>query len=392
MTTCFNFRIFFRLFYLSFFRWKDIPCRLTFKRILFLAGFFTIFPVFQLFNAACFLMDNIFFHEYKNVEIKTPVFIVGNPRSGTTLIHRAMAKDEERFFCFKTWEIIFPAIIQKKVLYFIGSIDRFMGSPFGSYIKRIESRLFNEYNKIHQVGFFSPEEDDKLLLHIFSSLDLVWFFPFEEADNFARFDQLVSPEDRKRTMTFYKDCIKRQAYCKGSKKCFLSKAPGSSAKIGSLYEYFPGCKIVYMVRNPLEVVPSMINMTDHIWRSTVNLESGYPLQDQTYETARFFYKYPLARFEDAPPGSNIIVNYEDLISAPGRTIQAVYQKSGLEITQKYQKILDQEEKKAGAYKSGHLYSLEQLHITREQIVSDLQDVFDRFGFDTGEEKKDGSCN
>jgi hypothetical protein len=110
-----------------------------------------------------------------------------------------MAKDEEQFFCYKTWEIIFPAIIQKKILSLIGRIDRSIGGIFGKLIQRIESRLFQDFNKMHRLGLFAPEEDDKLTIHIFSSLDLLWFFPFQElTHHFSRFDELVEPKDRKR--------------------------------------------------------------------------------------------------------------------------------------------------------------------------------------------------
>ena len=287
---------------------------------------------------------------------------------------------------------MFPAIIQKKALSVIGDIDRLTGGIFSSRVKRFESKYFHNFNKMHQIGLFLPEEDDKLLMHIFSSFDLVWFFPFKEVDCFSRFDQLVGHRDRKRIMTFYKNCIKRQAYFKGGNRHYLSKTPYSSLKIDSLYEYFPGCKVVYMVRSPLEVVPSMINMAHEIWRATVDIKANYPLQDIIYETAKLYYNYPLARLGRAPQSSYEIISYEDLISAPGPAIQTLYRKFSFEITAKYQKTLNEEEKKSVSYKSRHSYSLDQFRITREQIVSDLQDIFDRFGFDTGEEKKDNSCN
>ncbi len=379
----FDFRTFLRLAYLSLFRWKDTYSPLTAKRIIFLIGFFSIFPVVQLFNAACFLLDELLFSEHRRIEIEKPVFIVGNPRSGTTFIHRLMARDEEQFFCFRTWEIIFPAIVQKKVLSFVGQIDRLMGSIFSNRLKRFESRFFLEFDKMHQIRLFHPEEDDKLLLHIFSCIDLIWFFPFtEELKWLDRFDQLAGPENRKRIMTFYKKCIKRQAYFKGNKGHFLSKNPAASSKIDSLYEFFPDCKIIYMVRNPLEVIPSIISMAHEIWRFTINMNAGYPFQDNLYETVKLFYNYPLARLEQAPKNSYAVINYEDLVRQPGLLIQRVYQKFGFELSPNFLKILKEEQTKAKDHKSRHSYSLEQFRFTREQIVSDLRNVYDQFGFDT----------
>lgn len=378
----FNFRVFFRTAYLSFFKWRNTPTRLTYKRLTFLVGFFLIFPIVQLFNASCLLLDEILFPGYRKVELEKPVFIVGNPRSGTTFIHRIMTKDEDQFFCFRTWEIIFPAIIQKKVLSFLGRIDRLLGSIFSKVLKRFESRLFRNFNKMHQTSLFSPEEDDNLLVHTFSHINLVWFFPFfEEFKWFAQLDQLARPEDRKHIMTFYKKCIKRQAYFKGNKGHFLSKSPSACSRIGSLYEYFPGCKIICLVRNPLEVIPSMVNMAHEIWHSTINIEASYPFQDKVYEVLKYYYTYPLYRFEVEPQSAYVFIRYDDLVGQPRQAIQTACQRLGLELNTKFLNILKQEEENARNYKSRHVYSIDQIHFTREQIVSDLRDIFDRFDFD-----------
>ncbi|NIM97397.1 MAG: hypothetical protein GTO24_04725, partial [candidate division Zixibacteria bacterium] len=113
-----------------------------------------------------------------------------------------------------------------------------------------------------------------------------------------------------------------------------------------------------MVRNPLEVIPSMINMAHQIWHSTINVEAGYPLQDQVYETVKFFYNYPLARLEQAPQNSYVAINYEDLVRQPGRVIQTIYRLFGFEITPKFLQVLREEDDKVKSYKSSHVYSLD----------------------------------
>jgi hypothetical protein len=378
----FNFRAFFRTAYLSFFDWRNPPSRLTYKRLIFLVGFFLIFPIVQLFNAICLLLDEILFPGYRKVELEKPVFIVGNPRSGTTFMHRIMAKDEDRFFCFQTWEIIFPAVTQKITLSLLGRADRLLGSIFRKALKRLESRLFRNFNKMHHISLFSPEEDDNLLIHTFSHINLIWLFPFfEEFKWVEQLDQLSRPGDRKRIMDFYKKCIMRQAYFKGNRGHFLSKSPSASSRIGSLYEHFPGCKIIYMVRNPLEVIPSMVNMAHEIWHSTINIKGRYPFQDQVYEFIKYNYTYPLDRFELEPKSAYAFIRYDDLVRQPMQTIQTACQRLGLELDKKFLRILEQEEEKTKNYKSGHVYSIDQTHFAREQIISDLRDIFDRFGFD-----------
>src|SRR5688572_25933586 len=42
-------------------------------------------------------LDEVFHRGYKNTAVKQPVFIIANPRSGTTYLHRLLAMDSERF-------------------------------------------------------------------------------------------------------------------------------------------------------------------------------------------------------------------------------------------------------------------------------------------------------
>ena len=378
----FNFRLFFRIAYLCIFKWKSTPLPLTPRRFLFLVSFFLGFPMVQLFNAGCLLLDEFLFSGYRSVKLEKPIFIVGNPRSGTTFIHRIMAKDEDRFFCFKTWEIVFPAISQKKTLSFLGRIDRTFGGHLIKAIRRIESRMFDDFSKMHRISLFVPEEDDKLLIHSFAHMDLMWFFPFlNEFEWIGQLDQLASPKDKKRMMSFYRNCIKRQAYYKGDKKQFLSKSPFASGRIRALQTYFPGCKIICMVRNPLEVVPSMIHMAREIWRSTVSFDPDQAFQVKIYEILKYYYTYPLEQLEQGSRNDYMLIRYNDLVSHPEKTIHGAFQRFRFRLSTEFLSILKQEEQIAKEYTSSHRYSIDDTHLTKEHIVSDLHDIYDRFGFD-----------
>ena len=49
-------------------------------------------PIVSTFHAICFFLDGILFPGLWRTEIRTPVFVVGHARSGTTLVHRLMSK------------------------------------------------------------------------------------------------------------------------------------------------------------------------------------------------------------------------------------------------------------------------------------------------------------
>jgi omega-hydroxy-beta-dihydromenaquinone-9 sulfotransferase len=86
-------------------------------------------PLATLFHSLCFLLDYVFFPRLWTQQVKTPVFVVGHARSGTTLMHRLLAADGERFSYFLYWETLFPSLLQKKVIRWLGSVDsRFLGA------------------------------------------------------------------------------------------------------------------------------------------------------------------------------------------------------------------------------------------------------------------------
>jgi omega-hydroxy-beta-dihydromenaquinone-9 sulfotransferase len=158
----------------------------------------------------CFLLDELFFRGYRTVEVRQPVFIVGVFRSGTTFIHRLLAKDTSRFTCMKLWEILLaPSVTQKKILLALSALDRRLGSPVRKRILAWEEKALEAIHRIHTLSLFEPEEDDPILLNIFSSFFQYFPFPFDDEENpFIRFDTRLFARDRERIMEFYKRCVK----------------------------------------------------------------------------------------------------------------------------------------------------------------------------------------
>jgi len=379
----FSARTYLRLLRVTFFHRQDLPASQC-RSLLFCLKFFTLFPLAEFFNVLCLLLDAIFFPGYRRVSIPEPIFLIGNPRSGTTILHRVMAKDEERFFCFRTWEIVFPSVLQKRIVSSIGRLDGLLGNRLRGFLLRAEAKRFKEFNRLHTIGLFLPEEDDKLFVHILASADLAFIFPYGGFERMARLDVAVHPKDQRRVMDFYVQCVRRQAYFKGGRRTFLSKNPWFTGKVENLLRCFPDCKVIYLVRNPLDVVPSAISVARAIIGSTVGAEPEADLDEKVYEAVKFYYSYPLNRLSSLPKERLVLVDYEELIRRPKQVVRQIYNQLRIALTPEYEKRLDQEVVNMQKYRSSHRYSLDQCDVTRERIVCELKQVFDRFGFDTRE--------
>ncbi len=341
-----------------------------------------------LIHRVCWYLDDLFFPEYKKLQIRQPVFIIGNPRSGTTFLHRVMARDDERFFAFKLWEIFFPSIIAKKVLTVLGRIDARLGAPAATTIQRIEKRLLGSFAEMHPTGLFHEEEDEMLLLHIFASAYLIFLFPYiDELRPLLTFDRQMGSRRRRQVMAFYHGCLQRQAFIRGGHKQLLSKNPLFCEKIESLYQYFPDCRIIYLVRTPLEVIPSMIS-EGFATMQFVDKHAKPPvaIQQRIYNAARENYTYPLAKLDSKSIDTYGIVTFTELTQAPRATVEGLYRRFGYRPSPAFQQVLARAEKKSRTYTSRHRYALEDFAFSRDQIEKDFRDTFSRFGFNAATDR------
>jgi hypothetical protein len=341
-----------------------------------------IVPIVSTFHAICFFLDYILFPGLRKVEVRTPVFIVGHARSGTTLMHRLMSKDGERFSFFLLYELFLPSLLQKKVIRFLGTCDRrLLGARIEKSIKAWEERKFAATQDMHATGLTAPEEDD--FIHTFSCASGFWIvlLPYMGLLDFYYVDQRPPPS-RRRLMSFYRECVKRQLYLNGANKIHLSKNPTFSGRVESLIETFPDARIVVLMRNPYETIPSLLKMMQRSW--TLRGWEGAPmnrslraLADQSFHT----YKYPLEVLARHPNTKQAIVDYRELVAQPKRTVEAVYAQLGFPMSTEFSRALVAEEQRAKAHETTHTYSLEEFGLQGDEIHAALADLFARYGWD-----------
>ena len=281
------------------------------------------------------------------------------------------------------WEILFaPSVTQRRVLY---GLARPLRAPL-NYLANLMETRWHQQNVMHRVSLHEPEEDEYLLLHIWSALTTGLSAGFlEQARPYVYFDNQLPRRDRQRIMGFYRRCVQRHLYAHRIPQNvhYLAKNPALSPKLETLHEFFPDARIVYLVRNPLEVVPSFLSMMQFTWRVIGVPTQGPELRDFVLDMTRHWYDYPLQYLDQKPEDSYVIVNYDDLVSDPSITVTEIYQQIGLPVSEKFAQVLHHETEKARAYRSCHDYSLEKLGLDRELIVEEFQDIFERFGFDSG---------
>lgn len=332
--------------------------------VLKISGFaFAYFPLWVI-NHLFLLLDEIVFFKYRKVQVNRPVFIIGVPRSGTTFLFRTLAKDVDHFSCFKLWEILFAlSICQKLFFIFIWKLDRFIGHPFKKISLYLSSKSTKKIAHIHPSRLDLPEEDELLLLHIFSTPFLHYLFPQEALiSRFIHFDRDVAKPKKQKVMLFYKRCVQRHIYVFGKNKTFLSKNPAFIGKIESIRSFFPDAHFVVLQRNPQDTIPSFVSLCSSFYRLSFSFFQN-PLAQKNAQDVLSWYQSIYQNFK-THNSSHSILNYSQLITNISLLIPQLYSHLHLALNPEFIKVVIDLEKQQLKRKSNHHYANEKLLVSQ----------------------------
>ncbi len=377
-----NIKLYFKTIWFSFFKSEGTPGRMTPKRFFVLMFIFLLYPLWNFSIRLAYGLDKVFFPQHQEQDIQQPIFIVGNFRSGTTLLHRLMAQDN-RSTGMKAWEIyLAPSILQRKFFRWLLKINRFIGNPIQKLIDSFENNL-KKYAYIHPSGLNQIEEDEQIFFHLWSTYNLFAFFPFPELiHDYIYYDNDMPDSQKEMEMSFYQGILKRHLFTNQGKR-YISKSPTNSAKVRTLHKQFPDAKFINLVRSPLRVIPSSVSMFSEHWKICGEPEEDYPhtAPEVICEQAKFWYAYPHQYLKTLPSDQYVMVRYQDLVADPKATIENIYQRLGIEMTPEYRRILSKEAVKARKFKSHHKYSLKKMGLDSKRLKKEFASAIKEYEMD-----------
>lgn len=341
------------------------------RRIVKVSVLVLLYGIVELFNHFFLLLDEIIYPSYKKVTIRTPLFIISMPRTATTWLQNVICKDQEQFTSMKLWEMLLaPSIIQKKALVLFAKADRRVGQPFTRILRNWDKKIFSGYMPAHPSSFFGYEDDDLILINIFSNLFLVFIFPdLKLTDFLTRFDLSKDEKRKQKILSFYRKCIQKHMYVFGKGKTYLSKSASHSPKMRSLLQIFPDARFLYTLRDPAQSIPSTISLVNRFGEFYSSGVDSLVVAERTLRICDRLYAYPLNVFVELPPNQYFIGHYDDLTADISREIKRIYRHFGYLPSTVYLRLLDEERQISGSYKSNHSYRAENWGFTNEQIES-----------------------
>ncbi len=185
--------------------------------------------------------------EIADQRLERPVFIVGLPRTGTTLLHRLLAQDPAHRVP-RTWEILYPSPPPQRAR---AATDPRIGRAERG-IRQLD-RLAPQFQRIHAVGARLPEECIAILAHSFTS------------DRFVAMHRLPSYQawlDRQDLRSAYADHRRflQHLQWRHPGKRWLLKAPAHLLALEDLLEIYPDATIVQTHRDPVRVLASLASL------------------------------------------------------------------------------------------------------------------------------------
>mmetsp|Transcript_10806 Transcript_10806/g.14075 ORF Transcript_10806/g.14075 Transcript_10806/m.14075 type:complete len:420 (-) Transcript_10806:672-1931(-) len=323
-------RRFFRLYFNAISKEisRDSLFRIGIKRVCVLGLSLLTFPLLIIWTHFGFWLDDIFFSGWKNVEVKTPCFIVGNARSGTTWFHRVLAKDETHFTGPKTWELIFAQPVTYRYLFYkLGKVDAFFGGIGFKCVRWIDTFCFGK-SKVHPISLMEAEEDEWLMAQVCCCQLLALIFPLIDVfHSLIWFDKTLPLESRRAIYQHYRRCVQRHLFAHtllhaykreeiipvNTFPRYLSKNPTFTLRIDSIFDTFPDARVIVMIRNPYHAIPSMVSYIQKCWANFAEPVVPRPFRSELQNMCSYHYTYPHEYRETHPKLRNqiAILHYED---------------------------------------------------------------------------------
>lgn len=312
------------------------------------------------------LLDKIFFPSIGRADIRRPIVIVGNPRSGSTLVHRFLVEHRVGHG-LEVWRMIHASLTQQTVL-----------QPLLPLLKKVDPTRYHA-KAAHETSLTHVDVDDvALTLRFLDGFFLYGFFlAFDDQD----WRDLVDPAKRdtsgrdldwlsalwRRSLTWYKDPGGR----------VVAKLFSFGPRLPALLARFPEARVIWLVRDPVANIPSAMSLVTGVLDGVLGFWSLPEPTRKRYLDRLYRGLVDLTRRvrDDWDAGridrSRVLeVPYDRLMTDFSGVLGEILAFVGHEPDEELKAAIAAQDSKQRSYKSGHKYDLEKYGLTAEQIRRD----------------------
>ena len=317
------------------------------------------------------LIDKLFFSSI-NRPIKPPIVIVGNPRSGTTFLHRFLIS-QKLGTGSQLWQLIYPSVVVQKIIKPI--------LPVLEYI----SPAKHHSTEAHKTSLSSIETDDvSLLFRFLDGFFLYGFFlTFDNKDLFKWVDPKIN-DTHIRDFNWFESLWKRTLITNNSDR-YIAKLFSLSANLPDFQRRFPDAKILYMIRDPLNVLPSGLSLVTGVldkkfnfWQLDEEIKSRF-INRLYHALVELLNRFHYDWINEKVNKKNVyIVRYDEMMNNFESLMEDMFNFIGYSPSNKLRTIITLTSEKQKNFKSNHKYELAKFGLTEKQIKTDCKNIYDTF--------------
>ena len=252
--------------------------------------------------------------------IDSPIFIVGQPRTGTTILYDLLAQDPE-LRAPLTWEVDAPCPVPQPETY---HTDPRIAQAQASI--EMSEQIIPGFLKFHPMGALVGQECVRITASEFTSM----IFPVQyRLPTYARW--LMYDADHTGAYRFHRIFLEHlQSGVVGQ---WLLKSPAHLWQLDKLMAEYPDALVVQTHRDPLNVISSIAALTNHLRRMGSDETNIAECAAQSYEEIVVGLDRGMALRDKGvvPEGQMIDVQFTDFMKDPLSTIGDIYQKLGREL-------------------------------------------------------------
>jgi sulfotransferase family protein len=252
--------------------------------------------------------------------ITAPIFIVGQPRTGTTILYDLLAQDPE-LRAPLTWEVDAPCPVPRPETY---HDDPRIAQTQASI--DLSEQIIPGFLAYHPMGALVGQECVRITASEFTSMiySVQYRLP-------GYYRWLLYEADHVGAYRFHR--IFLQHLQSGVPGHWLLKSPAHLWQLEALLATYPDALIVQTHRDPLNVISSIAALTHHLRRMCSDESTIAECAAQSYEEIVVGLEREMALRDSGavPPGRVIDVQYTDFINDPWTTIKDIYQRLDREL-------------------------------------------------------------
>jgi omega-hydroxy-beta-dihydromenaquinone-9 sulfotransferase len=203
-------------------------------------------------------LDELFCPRFRRTALRNPVFIMSQPRSGTTLMLRTLSVDEDSFFSLKHLEWRYPFLVFWKAIDGLGLRRHIESCSYwpDTELGRLASQIhFHQLGSVEEHGIFFEE---RMYHHYFS------FRRFPLPDVLRRVTDIngLTDGERKKLIRTFTKVVQKVACYRGNGRIWLTKENESVDLYRLLHRAFPAARFLVITREPSAFVSSYITMSN----------------------------------------------------------------------------------------------------------------------------------